>query len=385
MIISIQNNLDNLPTTQYSLTSINLSAGGTVVPVKNANPFSVSTAIQLGKTAESQSEIVVITEYSADGTMGVDSALRFDHNLDTPVFDIHYDRIIVKRSTTGTAGTATAIGTVDITPNSEYTDYDDTSGVATYAYKTQFTNSVSGDLSSESDWFIPGGPTFYSLQALRTRVKDALYNASYMKSDDTMNDWINEWMEQMTNAAIKVNQGYSMGTTSVAFGTSSLGTITNSDFKTANKIEISYDGVQYTNSREIPVNRFTNSDTFSSLYPQHSWIGDTVFMSLPQGNAGTARITYSRLATRLVNDSDELPLSLRSYTTSCIEYVLYKAFDNDLKRDYASDHYGKFIKLQQDFIHEITPRDFTGPKTIDLTDSLSGSEDSMDLNTEYFF
>jgi len=159
----------------------------------------------------------------------------------------------------------------------------------------------------------------------------------------------------------------------------------NSDFKTANKIEISYDGIQYTNSREIPVNRFTNSDTFSSLYPQHSWIGDTVFMTLPQGNAGTARITYSKLATRLVNDSDELPLSLRSYTTSCIEYVLYKAFDNDLKRDYAGDHYGKFVKLQQDFIHEITPRDFTGPKTIDLTESLSGSEDSMDLNTEYFF
>lgn len=385
MLISVQNNLDNLPTTQSSLTSANLSANGTAVNVKNAYPFSVSSAIQIGKTGESQSEIVVVSEYSADGNLGISGTLRFDHSLDTPVFDIHYDRIIFKRSTTGTAGTAVAIGTTSITPNSEFTDFDDTSGVATYAYKTQFTNSISGDVSSESDWFVPGGPTFYSLQALRTRVKDALYNANYLKSDDTMNDWINEWMEQMTNAAIKVNQGYSMGTTSIGFGTSSLGTITATDFKTANKIEISYDGATYTNSREIPIARFTNADTFSSLYPQHSWVGDTVFMTLPQGVSGTARITYSRLATRLVNDSDELPLSLRSYTTSCIEYVLYKAFDNDLKRDYAGDHYEKFLKLQQDFIHEITPRDFTGSKTIDLSEGLSGGEDSMDLSTEYFY
>lgn len=382
MLISVQNNLDSSPTTQFSYSAINVSAAGTSLPVKNTNPFSINSAIQIGKTGEAQSEIR-IPSGTASGTLNLSSGLSFDHSLDTPVFDIHFDQIIFLRSTAGTAGTASAIGTVNITPNSEFTDFDDVSGVATYAYKTQFKNSVSGDLSSESDWFVPGGPSFYSLQALRGRVKDALYNANYLKSDDTMNDWINEWVEQMTNGAIKVNQGYSMGTVDIAFGTSGIATITQSDFKTANKIEISYDGVQFGRSRDIPINRFSTSDFFSSGAPIHSWQGDTTFIVSP-GGLGTARVTYSRLATRLVNDSDELPLSLRSYTTSCMEYVLYKAFDNDLKRDYASDHYGKFKILKDDFIAEITPRDQTGPKTIDLTESLSGSDDTMDLTTEFF-
>lgn len=358
MLISVENSLPNLPTTQFSYTSGNLSAGGTSVPVRNINPFSADSAVQLGKTGESQSETRVVSGAPATGTINVSAALTYDHSLDTPVYDIHFDQIIFLRSTAGTAGTATAIGTTSITPNSEFTDYDDTTGIATYAYKTQFRNSVSGDLSSESDWFVPGGPTFYSLQSLRGRVKSALFNASYIKDDEIINDWINEWAEQMTNAAIKVNQGYSIGTTSYAFGTAGLGTVTATDFKIVNKLEVSYNGVDYAEPTD-----------------GHSWEGDTVFKISPEGTAGTARLTYSKLPTRLVDDVDELPLSLRSYTTSCIEYVLYRAFDNDQKREYATDHYQKFAKLQNDFIHEITPRDLTGPRTIDLTEGLSGSED----------
>ena len=374
MLISVENSLPSLPTTQFSYLSANISAGGTALPVRNINPFSADSAVQLGKTGESQSEIRIVSGSPATGTANVSAGVTYDHSLDTPVFDIHFDQIIFLRSTAGTAGTASAIGTVSITPNSEFTDFDDTTGIATYAYKTQFKNSVSGDLSSESDWFVPGGPTFYSLQSLRGRGKSALFNANYIKSDEVINDWINEWAEQMTNSAIKVNQGYSIGTVAVAFGTAGLGTITSSDFKTANKLEITYDGSNYGNSSEIPLNRVDSGDYFNSLAPRHSWEGDTVFRVNP-GGLGTARITYSKLPTRLVDDTDELPLSLRSYTTSCIEYVLYRAFDNDQKRDYATDHYQKFAKLQNDFIKEITPRDQTSAKYIDLTEGLSGSED----------
>jgi hypothetical protein len=378
MIISVANTLDITPGVQFSYSSSNLTAGGTSVPLKNINSFTDSWAVQIGKTGEAQSEIAVISGVPATGTINLASTLRFDHSLDTPVFQIHYDRIIFKRSTAGTAGTATAIGTVSITPNSQFTEFNDSSGSTTYAYKTQFSNSVSSDVSQESDWFVPGGPTFYSLQQVRQRGKDALYNASYIKSDEILNDWINEWIEVMTNSAIKVNQGYSMGTTDVSFGTAGLGTITESSFKKANKIEITTDGANFYNSTEIPVNRFSSTDIFSSIYPRHYWQGDTIFGVLPVGDAGTARITYSKLATRLVNDSDELPLSLRSYTTSCIEYVLYRAFDNDMKKEYADTHYQRFGKGQQDFVNEITPRDQTGVKTINFTDSLSSEDDSID-------
>jgi hypothetical protein len=381
MLISVQNSLPDLPTTQFSYLSSSISSGGTSLPVKNINPYSADSAVQLGKTGESQSEIKIVSGVPATGTANLSAALTYDHSLDTPVFDIHFDQIIFKRSTSGTAGTASAIGTVNITPNSDFTDYDDTTGQSTYAYKTQFKNSVSGDLSSESDWFVPGGPSFYSLQALRGRMKEALTNANYIKGDETIDDWINEWVEQMTNGAIKVNQGYSIGTVDIAFGTSGIATITSNDFKTANKIEVSYSGVEFTRSREVPLNRFSTGDFFSSGAPIHSWQGDTTFVVNPAGD-GTARVTFSRLATRLVDDSDELPLSLRSYTTSCVEYCLYRAFDNDQKRDYATDHYGKFSSSKQDFISEITPRDQTGPKVIDLTESLSG--DDTESGFDYF-
>lgn len=373
MLISVSNSLPDLPTTQWSFTTSNASALGTTLLVRNINPFYADHAVQLGKTGESQSEILVVSGTPAGGTVNLYSGLRYDHSTDTPVFDIHYDQLIFKRSTAGTLGTATGIGTVTITPNSDFTEFDDTTGIATYAYKTQFKNSVTGDLSSESDWFVPGGPTFYSLQSLRTRAKTALFNASYIKDDEIINDWINEWVEQMTNSAIKINQGYSIGTASYAFGTTGLGTVTAWDFKTPNKLEVSYDGVAYSNSSEIPLNRVDYGDRYSFNSPRHAWEGDTVFRVMPYG-LGTARITYSKLPTRLMDDVDELPLSLRSYTTSCIEYVLYRAFDNDQKRDYATDHYQKFAKLQNDFIREITPRDATGPKYIDLAEQLSGDD-----------
>lgn len=383
MIISIENSLVADPTTQFSFTSSAVSAAGTVVPVKNGNIFRDGWAVQFGKTGESQSEIKIISGAPTSGTINLLAVTTYDHAQDTPVYQIHYDQIIVKRSTSGTAGTAVAIGTTNITPNSLYTEYNDSSGTTGYAYKTQFFNSSSSDTSSESDWFIPGGPAFYSLQAIRQRGKDSLYNASYLKDDSVVDDWINEWIEVMTNSAIKVNQAYSIGTASYSFGADGTVTITAEDFKTATKIETTYDGTNYANSAEIPMQRFSSGDTFLSSSPKHSWQGDTTFIVLPANNGGTARITYSKLATRMVNDSDNLPLSLRSYTGGCIEYLLYKAFDQDLKRDYAESHYGKFKMSKQDFISEITPRDQSGPKTIFFTDSLSGRDDTVDLISDF--
>ena len=383
MIISIQNDLQGLPTTQYSYLSYAGTAGDTSVYVRNINNFSYKYAVQVGKTGEEQSEIFCISSPSGTTLPLYSGTLKFDHGIDTPVYNIHYDSIIIKRSTAGTSGTATALSTVFITPDSIYTQYDDTTGASTYAYKTQYYNSVNGDTSSESDWFTPSGPSYYSLQKMKQRVKDALYNANYIKSDDVLTDWINEWLELMTNAAIKVNQGYAIGTTMVSFGTSGLGTITDNDFKQAVKIEITFDGNSYANSTEIPVNRWSPTDNFTVVYPRHYWQGDNVFGVLPTGVSGTARITYGKRNALLANETDELPMSMRSYTTSCVNYGLYRAYANDTKPDLAEQYYTKFIQQRQDFINEITPRDQTGVKTIDLVEGISGMNDGLLIGSEW--
>lgn len=378
MILSVTNQLADLPQTLSSYTTSNITAGGTAIPVRNLNSFTNQYAVQVGKTGEEQSEITIIAAPSGTILPLNSGTLVYDHPLDTPVFSINYDKIVFLRSTTGTAGSPTALATVAITPDSLYTEYNDTSGAATYAYKTYYYNSVTGGSSSFSDWFTPSGPSFYSLTKLRERSKNVLYNASYITDDTVIDDWINEWVEEMTNAAIKVNKGYAIGTASYAFGTAGYGTITEAGFKKATKIEITWDASTYTPSNEIPMSEYSDNDTFSSLYPRHSWEGDTVFRVLPFGEAGTARFSFGKLSTQLTDEADELPVPLRSYTTGCIEYVQYRALGKDEKDENGNTHYARFLTKKNDFINEMTPRDHTGPKTIDFVEELTGRNDATE-------
>ncbi len=382
MILSVTNNLD--VKSQYSYTAANVITGAGTIPVKNINAFSANHAIQIGKTGEEQTEIILLNSSAPSGTSIVSSGTtRFNHPLDTPIFDINFNQIIFKRSTIGTAGTAAAFATVNITPDSQYTQYNDTTGASTYAYKTQYNNSASGEQSSNSAWFIPGGPSFYSLAKLRQRSKDNLFSAGYIKYDSVIDDWINEWYVDWTNAAIKVNQGYSQGTVAYSFGTAGYGTITAADFKQPKKVEISYDGGNsWTQSKEITIQSFSDSDIYTSVYPCHYWYSDNVIGIRPASTGGSVKLTYGKIPSLLTADSDELPLSLRAYTVGCMHWVLYRAYDNDQKSEYAEPHYQKYLVDKGIFIGEITPRDMTGPKTIQFDETLSGRADDYDL--EYF-
>lgn len=380
MIISVSNNLET--SSQYSFTLSSIASGGTTVPVRNINPYTAQYAIQIGKTGEEQSEILVLAAGAPSGTsINTLGTLRYSHPLDTPVYSIKYDKIVFLRSTTGTAGTATAItgGTVTITPDSNETIFNDSTGATTYAYQTYFLNSVTLDQSSNSAWFVPGGPTQYSLAALRNSVLEDLFDSGFIKSSDQVTRWINQWGEQMQNTAIKVNKDYALSSALVSFGTSGVGTITSTDFKQAKKFEVVYTGgVKYTPSTLVPYNQYDESDVYSSANPQHTWTGDKTFIVLPTGLAGTARITYGNIFTPLVEDSDELSVTLRGYTTACNEYCLYKAYDMDQKTDQADRHRKEFYGIKNDFIAEITPRDQSGPQFMQIDEPISGGSEGIE-------
>ena len=213
MLVRARNTLDT--TALSSNLTNNTAIGASTLPVQNINSFSASWAVQLGRTKEENAEIVVLGTATPSGTaLALSGTARYAHNIDTPVYATKFDKIIFKRSTAGTSGTATAMtnGTVTITPDSEYTQFDDTTALSTYAYKAAYYNSVTVEVSSDSDWITPTGFSFYSLAKLRQRSKDAIYNAGYIKSDEVIDDWINEWQEQMGNSAIKVNESYALGT-----------------------------------------------------------------------------------------------------------------------------------------------------------------------------
>lgn len=356
---------------------ISASIGTSVtIPVKNINSFTASEAIQIGETGQEQSEVQMLGTAAISGTaLTLLGTTNYSHLTDTPVYPIKFDKLVFKVSTTGTAGTATAItdGTIDIQADNPFTQFDHTSGAATYAYKTSYLNSVGSAVSDDSAWILPAGNSQYSLSRLRQRVRDKLFNSEFVE-DTTLNDWINEWKDELTNTAIKVNKAYAIGTTSVSFAADTqMGTITDTDFKTINRIWFS-DGTASVPVGQIDLNEYHPDDIFSTNVPKFFYYGDNVIGRLPYEQATTATITYSKLNSNLSDDDDELPVPMRGYTKSFIDYCNSMAYykDNDETKGREFGNKAEISRLQ--FEREITPRHETGPKYVTLVEPTS--EDS---------
>lgn len=395
MLLNLSNDLTKVQGIQQTYVATAISAGGTTSPVKNIAGFTNQWAVQIGQTGEETAEILNISGVPAGTAINFGTnpshtggTFLYAHAQDTPMYQIHYDQIIFYRSTAGTGGPFSALATISIQPDSPYTSYDDTTGASGYAYYGQYYNSINGDLSGSSSIFIPGGPTFYSLQKMRQRAKDKLYSAGYVRDDTIITDWLNEAYEKLNNAAIKVNQNYAQGTAiiNIASGTTGLGTITQTDFKNITKLEVSYDnGTTFTPSHEIPNWSFGDLDFFSALDPKHAWTGDTTFKILPSpGNTTSCqvRISYSQRFAPLSNDSDEPIMPLKPYTTAFVEYALAVAYGLDQKDNDYQLHMAEFKEAITTLIAEITPRDQTGPKNIDLVEELSGMNEDLALSAE---
>jgi hypothetical protein len=378
MIVTIKNTLSLGAAKTY--LSTNEVQGTNVLHWKNANGFSASWGVQVGETGEEQTEVVLLGTATPAGTAGTLTANdSYEHPADTPLYAIKYNQVVFERSITGTTGTATPItnGTVYYAPDGTVTAFDDTTGTTGYAYKVFFRNSVLGTAydTPESDWFTPAGFTFYSLTKIRERIKAKLWNASYL-ADDILTDWINEWLDEMTNAAIQSNEAYALGTTNIAFGTNGYGTITASDFKQVNRLWVTYDGVNKFRSTKMEDNTFMPDQQFNATHPYHYYLGDSVFGVKPEQSGGTAEIVYYKRNAQMSNDTDELPVPMRGYTKSFVNYGLAQALKKDGKRQEADDELVEALAARAQFLTEIAPRDKTGNTYITLTEAISG-EDSF--------
>lgn len=376
MIIRVKNTLDS--NALYTLTSNAIASGASTIPVRNIASFQPYWAIQFGKTGEEKSEIKNITSATPSGTaLLVSGTVLYDHPTDTPVYGVKFDQIVFKRSTTGTAGTATAMtnGTVYITPDSEFTQFDDTTGISTYAYKVSYRNSADGQVSGDSDWLTSSGYSFYSLFKIRERIRNKLFSIGQMKTgEEQINDWVNEWLETMNNVAVDVNQDYNLGTVDVAHGTNGYATITSTDFKDVRRVWYTTNGSDYYNARKIHITDFTPTEAFNDTAPSYYFIGDNVVAKKPDGDAGTARITYYRLGTTLTSDTDEIPVVMRGYTKSFVDYGVCQAYYFDDKSA-QGDRFMNYASTDlEKFRTEITPRSKSGPTYITFTDPVTADE-----------
>jgi hypothetical protein len=376
MFIKVKNLLPE--SSSYSYLSNGESSGTNALRVKNINSFESSQALQVGKTKEEVAEIVMSSAGAVSGTsVSLTANTRFDHPTDTPVYAIRFDQVIFKRSTTGTAGTATAwtSSTVTITPDSEYTQFYDTTGATTYAYKAAYYNSVTTEESTDSDWILPTGESQYSLAKMRERIKRKLISSNYIQSDEIITDWINEWLEKMTNAAIDVNRDYLLGTQSIPVTSGQeMGTITSSDFKELRKMSIVTAAGTATAAR-MNLTDFRADQVFTESLPMYYWKGDNVFGRKPIDNNATIVVDYYKMPTKLTNDTDELPISMWNYTKSFIDYGYAQAcfLDQKDEKGYA------FINMANgelaQFKTEIAPRWKSGTQYVTIVSPLSSEDD----------
>lgn len=373
MVIKQTNNL-----TQGAAKSFLLAqgtAGSTVFSVANTSLFTASWAVQFGETGQENSEIKNLSSGVPSGTLGtLASALSFNHPTNTPVYAVKYNQVVFERSTTGTAGAVTVLtnGTVNIAADSEFTQFDDTSGSLSYAYKTYWKSTGLGVDSLESDWIV-GTVPMYALGGIVERTKSKLWSADFI-TDDQVKDWVNEWNEKLNNLLIQSNEDYNLGSTSIGFsGTAEFGTITAEDFKQIRRVWFSTDGVNNYRAKKMDMNQVIPDQTFSESNPYFFMYGDNVIGRRPNDSSGTAGVIYYRLADKLEDDYDLLPSSVRAYTKSYVDYCLIQA-------QYKDDKIKLQEKLQMEkaledgFRQQIAPRSKTGSTFIDIVDTESGND-----------
>lgn len=356
--------------TPYTRLRETEAAGTTSLRVQNTEGLVNQWGIQIGGVGHEQTEVVLGT--NTNGTTIGCGATTYEHPADTPVYFVKYNQVVFQRSTDGTAGTATSMtnGTITYQPNDFFTVFDDTSGSSTYGYRTLFRNSALAVNSTQSDWITFAGYNFYSLGKMRDRMKRKLWNAQYLEDED-IDDWINECKDKMANKVTAANEDYAMGTTNVGFGTDGLGTITQADFTFPRRIWITYNGADKFVSTKFGINDITPNQIYSSSHPYHAWVTDNVFYIKPEG-PGTVEVTFQRFGTTMVNDTDILPIPMRSYTDIFVDYCKSQAKSKDGKEEEAQVILSRVGTAIEDFALNIAPRDRTGPTMVDIVEPVQG-------------
>ena len=207
---------------------------------------------------------------------------------------------------------------------------------------------------------------------MRERVKEKLWNATWL-TDDMIDNWLNEWKDEMNNEAVKVNEDYRLGTVDVAFdSTDGYGTVTTGDFYKPRRLWTTNDGVNWYNSTKMDINSFVPDQTFSSVNPYHAWLGDSIFQVKPCTTGGTARIVFYRIGTPMANDTDELPVPMRAYTKSFVDYALSQAFLKDGKNQEYTSKLTEAAAGKNQFVSNLAPRDKSGPTKIEIVEPMAG-------------
>jgi len=170
-------NPDLLLNVQSTFVTTDETSLDTTLAVENIVGFSDGDYVLIEDFGQENAEIARISGAPSAGVLTLATALSFIHTKDTRVYRIDRDRVEFSRATTLT-GSKSVLATVDITPDSLYTVYEDvtnTTGFGFYRWNNQADNTFSN--YSESTPYAG-----YSGQTLKRIFDTALSDLGYLDS-----------------------------------------------------------------------------------------------------------------------------------------------------------------------------------------------------------
>jgi len=136
----------------------------------------------------------------------------------------------------------------------------------------------------------------------------------------------------------------------------------------------STDGATWYKAQQKDIDEPFPNETFATNYPFFYFQGDSVLGMLP-ATAGTARITYYKLPTQLSNEDDNLPVPMRAYTSSFVDYALSQCFYLDNKEDKGDRYSNRANTLLGMFRDQIASRHKSGAEGVSIVEELNGEDD----------
>lgn len=156
------------------------TAAGTSLTVKNNAGFLTDDDYYIiGEIGQEKTEIVQNNSSTTVGTTitidreGAGGGLRFNHDIDTPIYRIDYNQVEFSHAATATGTKSVIQAATAVTPDAEFSRYDDSSNTTGFGF-VRFKNATTSGFSVYSAAIPYSGYTAVMLRSMRKKVRRLL-------------------------------------------------------------------------------------------------------------------------------------------------------------------------------------------------------------------
>lgn len=304
-----------------------VSASATSSTVENNSAFSANDYVLFGYPRNEKTEIVKLTSVTGNTTIGHTTGPVFDHDARTPILEIKYNQAKVYRASSQT-GTYSLIATVDLTPDAQYTEYDDTAGSSTSWYKIKYYNATTEALSDYSSAVQGTGYTDDSLRSMTDEVMEDFGDTEGNEISRTLvANKLRAGVRRVVREIIKMYPDYFLAYTTQALTADTATYDLPTRFLAFQRVDVSYDSTTHDDaykatfefeSEGLPDDEYQESD------PRVFFRGNTFGLRpTPDNSSGQAWLWYWQYPEVMDDDSDEhgLPYGGRDLL---VKYALWQ-------------------------------------------------------------